>query len=140
MQRIAINGTPQMALGELMDALERLPLRYESGGKSHLKRVFFDFALTFPARLVSYRGSYSELAIAPGIDTYKAPAGGNFLLMLLDALAPGRTFGGWKGGEYQMTRDTPLWVAQDGENARTAVVGVRDDGCEIIIDTAWCEF
>lgn len=141
--RIAMTGARQMTLGDLIAALECLPLISKDGrGSPRPKRVFFDFGLTYPGHLTSYRGFYNELGITfePGgrADPKRLTAEA-FLMALREALTPGLTFGGWKGGEYQMRADTPVWVAQWGDAGATAVVGVRDTGAAIVIDTAWCE-
>lgn len=144
--RIALHDQPQLSLGELIAALEKLPLTFDSQGAQHPKDVYFDFGQTAPGHLTSYRGNYSELAITfndpdrTAYYGYTIPTAEAFLAMLRAALAPGRTFGGWKGGEYRMTAETPVWVAPWGQSGYTAVVGVRDLETEIVIDTAWCEF
>lgn len=147
-QRIALNGARQLSLGQLIEAFERLPLTYESQGESNSKYVYFDFGQTYPVRLTSYRGSYSELAIAfghSGHDDYgrvsegfKRPTADTVLTWLREALTT--EFYGYKGGDYRMDVDTPVWVAQWGESGYTAIMGVRDLAYEIVIDTAWCEF
>lgn len=147
MTRITMHGARQMTLGEMIGAIERLPLTWiDHEGQVHPKDVLFDFSEAAPGHLMSWRGSYDELALTfndPQRDAYYGyaiPTAESFLAMLRDALAPGRTFGGWKGGEYQMTTETPVWVAPWGQSSRTAVVGVREaEFNEIIIDTAWCE-
>lgn len=147
-QRIAINDARQLSLGGLIQAFERLPLTYESQGKPCPKRVSFDFGQTYPVRLTSYRGSYSELAItfgSQGLDDRGCYSESRLPMEATAFLAQLREadsieFYGYKGGNYHMDADTPLWVAQWGESGYTAVVGVRDLGAEIVIDTAWCEF
>jgi hypothetical protein len=53
----------------------------------------------------------------------------------------GKTFIGWKGGEFEMDKDTPVWVSEKGEcidnsiasivrmrkNLRFSIVNVEDD-------------
>lgn len=148
--RYALNDARQLTLGGLIAALEAVPLTYDSHGTPKPKHVYFDFGLAYPVRLTSYRGSYAELAITfghSGFDDHgrrkadgtswsaEAPA---FLIELKHALTT--EFYGYKGGEYRMDGDTPVWVAQWGEAGYTAVVGVRDIGAEVVLDTAWCEF
>jgi hypothetical protein len=58
---------------------------------------------------------------------------GDFLATLNDAV--GKRFTGYKGGEYIMDADTPLWVANNGETGGTAVVDVRDDTSTIRLIT-----
>jgi len=55
----------------------------------------------------SYRGYYSDLAIEPGETRV-----GDLLDVLKDSL--GKTFTGYKGGDFVMKKNTPLWVANSG--------------------------
>lgn len=125
----------------MVRCFERIPPTDDNGTE---KKVRFDFGWTYPGRLISYRASYADLAITFETGARRGDpeplTTAEFLAMLNDALKPGRTFEGYKGGDYQMTEDTPVWVAQYGAWTDTAVVGVRDIGTEIIIDTAYCEF
>lgn len=82
----------QMTLGKLIAKLESLP------PKSLIEK--FDAPH-------SYRGYYSDLAFEP----YR---GGRFkaisaLTMARECL--GKTFEGYKGGDYVMDENTPLWLA-----------------------------
>ncbi len=81
-----------------------------------------------PGEVGSYRGYYDQLAIAVNGGGY-ATVGS--LLAELEA-AVGKTFTGYKGGEYVMTRDTKVWLANYGESGGSRVTGVReiksDDG------------
>ena len=54
-----------------------------------------------------------------------------FLEMLIDAI--GKTYEGWKGGDYKMKRDTPLWVAHSGHTSETKIVGVKDSWAVILV-------
>lgn len=102
-----------VALGTLIDALSKLPAGAE---------VRFDFVYFAPARLGSYRGYYDHLALGYSTETMTVAT---LLEELRGALAPDKTYGGWTGGEYRMTRDTPVWVSGSGESSGTAIVGLR---------------
>ena len=85
----------QMTLGELMRQLSAMDPDSEITGihEQH-----------------SYRGYYSDLAFE---------AAGNPMLVtdLIDMLTNeclGKTFTGYKGGEFTMESDTPLWIAEYG--------------------------
>lgn len=56
----------------------------------------------------SYRGDYSELALNPAPKVKVA----DMLRVLQDAL--GKTFQGWKGGEYTMTEYTEVYLCEEG--------------------------
>lgn len=142
--------SPQITLGELIRLMEAIPPTYESGGQTHDKHVWFDFANTYPSTVQSWRGSYRELAITFDYDgqltsPYRADHSWSnsmtverFLTMLREAV--GATFQGYKGGDYTMSERTPVWVANWGDSGNTGVVGVRDLGWSVVIDTAWCEY
>ncbi len=56
----------------------------------------------------SYRGYYDHVAFAPAPNTLVGD-------MLRDArFALGNIFSGWKGGEFNMTAYTPVWLANRG--------------------------
>lgn len=133
-----LRASRQLTLGELIRRLEVLPLTFDHNGKPHPKKVYFDFACTYPKELDSWRGAYSELAITFAVGGGAAPSAPDFLATLKGAI--GVTFPGYKGGEYAMAEDTPVWVANYGDSGNTGVVGVRDEDYQIILHTAWCEF
>lgn len=108
----------QMTLGELIKTLKR---------KDQDKYITFDFVHFRPAGGVhSYRGYYEDLAIGyeSGRDTKVAE-----VVKWLEE-AEGKSFYGYKGGEYTMHSDTAVWVANSNESGGTAIVDVVDDG--------WC--
>lgn len=93
--------------------------------------VYFDWCRLTPTKFGSYRGYYDQLALGVALE-------GNVTAGALAEAAQravGATFEGWKGGKYQMTRSTPLWVDNPGEATGTQIVGVRDDGWALIIQT-----
>ena len=119
----------QMILGALIDALK--PLKPDTA-------VSFDFAFLDPTDFDSYRGYYDQLALgftggrhSDGWAEIKVAE----LLAKAEA-AVGKTYEGWKGGDYVMTRSTPLWVANPGCTGSTAIVGVQDIGWAILLITA----
>jgi len=123
-----LKTSPQLILGELIAKLE---------SKRPDDSVVFDFDNMHPTSLCSWRGSYDELAIEYSnkgelltVDT--------FLTMLKSAV--GATYEGYKGGEFVMGRQTPLWVDNYGVGDHRGVVGVKDDVQKVIIITAMCEF
>ena len=77
----------------------------------------------------SYRGYYSDLAFEQS-DAPVTAAG--FLADLTESL--GKTFEGYKGGDYVMAIDTPLWVAPFGCTG-PAIMSARIDGEKLILET-----
>ena len=128
----------QWRLGQLIDALEKRKRDEETGAP---QRVVFDFCGVAPVGCHSYRGFYDHLALDPAEVSLTSPAVptvDSVLAMLRNALKD--EFCGWKGGNYRMRRETPLWVDQRGEANGTAIVGIADCDWLTIIETKWMEF
>lgn len=83
-----------------------------------------------PAAIDSYRGYYERLAL----ETEPAPRTTAQVVALLDS-ADGKTFHGYKGGEYAMDSTTFVHVAPYGE-CGPYVSGLRVDGECVVIETA----
>lgn len=99
-------------LGRLIDALKSLP------PDTH---VCFDFCGTTPGKLISWRGVYSQLALPPGDGSGGKPVAE----LIADCeKAVGGTFEGYKGGDYVMDRETPVYVDRYGECSATCIIGV----------------
>ncbi len=99
----------QMTLGGLIEALSVFP------------RDFQVASLQWPH---SYRGNYEDLA-------FVCPQGGRRSAgELLDECEDvvGQTFTGWKGGEFVMGRDTPIWLSPKGHASGTKLVGLDCNG------------
>lgn len=56
-----------------------------------------------------------------------------FLKMLKETV--GKEFTGYKGGEFTMDENTPIWVANYGNSGNTAVIDVIDEDYKIILVT-----
>lgn len=102
----------QFSLNDLIDRLEQLP----------------QDMLILLGDADSYRGYYSDLAFEPLYDAYART--------VKDALyevenAHGKTFTGYKGGEFTMDGDTPVWYSHYGDTG-SAIVGISDEG-EILL-------
>lgn len=112
-----------MSLGELIAALQR---------KDQEAEVRLDFAYYRPSGwLHSYRGVYEQLAL--DYDDKTEITVGQLVAKLKDAI--GKTFHGWKGGEYTMDEDTPVWVDKDRDASSTAIVDVETTGWCVTIRT-----
>jgi hypothetical protein len=135
----------QLSLGELISKLEALLPNQEAIKKKyeHEASVSFDFEYAIPTGLSSWRGIYAELAITFDFIGYEhfnkekpeeMPIS-KFVTMLKSAI--GKSYTGWKGGDFIMGKTTPLWVANDGNAGNTAVVGIQDNEYEIILLTKY---
>jgi len=98
------------AIARLEDAPADAPVLWEDG-KS-------------PGDADSYRGYYADLAIN---DAQETTTVGQLLKTLQASL--GKTFEGYKGGDYTMGEDAPLWRSEYGRSSGIAVMGmtVLDD-------------
>tara|TARA_B110000971_G_scaffold18167_1_gene16692 strand:- start:70 stop:459 length:390 start_codon:yes stop_codon:yes gene_type:complete len=76
----------------------------------------------------SYRGYYMDLAFVPLYDTEPRTVKEALKEALL---AHGKTFTGYKGGEFTMEGDTPVWYSHYGD-CGPAIIGITDEG-EILI-------
>lgn len=98
-----------LTLGGLIDFLEAAPasalVLYDKGGS--------------PATFDSYSGYYNDLALED------SPSGvaTAYELLAKARRADGRTFTGYKGGEFLMNLDTPLWRAAYGQTSGVAIIG-----------------
>ena len=105
-------GNYHVTLGELIEFIDKLP---------SLTTVKFSNG-SYPSSVDSYRGYYSDLAIEPSSKKINVE---DFLVMLRDSL--GKTFMGYKGGDFLMEENTPLWMANYSECGE-AVVSISEDG------------
>ena len=82
----------------------------------------------------SYRGYYSDIALEPWDGTLT-------VTQLLSAAqdACGRTFEGYKGGDYTMDADTPLWIAHYGSASDIAIRYIDVRGSSVTVITFQAE-
>lgn len=125
----ALKTSPQLTLGEIILKLEAI--------KDQEKDVLFEFCQLRPTVLDSWRGSYAELAF--GFDEkYPYPKVKEVLQWCKDAV--GKTFQGYKGGDFTMGKATPVWVANYGNSGDTGVLEIFDDEYSVYIQTGKCNF
>lgn len=123
----------QLSLGDIIERCEAIAAKGKRLCDGSEPRVVFDFEYARPAYLDSWRGVYAELAI--GFEFGGQIGLSEFIKMLKEA--DGDKFIGWKGGEFRMSRSTPVWVANRGNSGNTAVVGVADAQWQVVILTGW---
>jgi hypothetical protein len=133
----------QLTLGEIIKKLESIEFVY--GDENKDKSVDFDFASAIPTTLDSWRGSYNELALGFKLSGYDndeehfAEKKAKDLLIELKG-AINKSYHGWKGGNYTMNEDTPVWVSNPGNCGNTGIIDIVDDGYRIVIMTQYYEF
>lgn len=108
--------------------------------------VVFDNGIWWPIGVDSWRGSYRELAIEYTNEEEKLTARG-VLCLLTKAI--GETFQGYKGGDFMMGKNTPLWVASyshscgfksNDEGHYQAIVDLEVLPHEVVIKTELMEY
>ncbi len=120
----------QMSLGQLIDKLKEV----RAANDKEDITICFDFEYARPADFDSWRGVYAELAVGFAFDGDETSLD-EFIVRAERSV--GLSFNGYKGGEYVMTRDTPVWVANYGNSGSTAVTGVFDDGWQVVLLTGY---
>lgn len=128
-----LQTSPQLTLGELIAKCEAI---YEK--QTEDKTVCFDFEYLYPTGIHSWRGAYNELALNFNSEDEGSITLEAFLTMLKDSL--GKEFEGWKGGEFTMHKNTPIWVAKPNHSGNTGVVNVIDNNYNVILVTGYCEY
>ncbi len=115
----------QLTIGQLIDLLEKRPPK---------QVVLFDFGdATCPTSVSSYRGYYEDLALGHRDDIGAHDKTVEELVAQLDTTAQ-MEHHGYKGGTYQASRDSNLWVANWGESTERFVTGVADgDGVTVLV-------
>lgn len=127
-----LKDMPVLSLGELiakLEAIAQTPDAKRSGGEEPWVR--YDFGSAVPTTLDSWRGVYAELAL--GYQDDGLPELSKVIEELKSAV--GKTFTGYKGGDFKMGRTTPVWVANYGDSGSTAIVDVVNRGYEVVFIT-----
>ena len=117
-----------MTIGELLKALK--PASPET-------QVYFAFGGVSPTTIRCYRGYYHEAALGFNDGQYGSDimTVGGLRKELMRASRKGVTHTGWKGGEFQFTKDTTLYVDNDGRCTDTGIVRVEIKEYEVTIHT-----
>jgi hypothetical protein len=115
----------QITLGALIAKLQAV--------KDKKSPVVFDFCGMKPTNVYSWRGAYCELALGYTDPDSKDVTVASLLKELKSAI--GKSFTGYKGGDFTMSKDTPIWVDNWGRYTLTAIVDVLDDGYQVMLIT-----
>lgn len=124
----SLKSSPQLSLGEIIAKLE--------GINDKSLRVYFAFEDAMPTHFDSWRGSYEELALS-----FKFEGDAQTVEDLLQKCreAVGAIYTGYKGGDFTMGRNTPVWVANYGNSGNTGIVDVFQTEYMVILKTGYCE-
>jgi len=112
-----------LTLGELIDYLEIKV----AGLENDLPVVFSDDFMLHPCEANSYRGYFTDVAIGTQPGGWTKSCSVSSLLTLLSEVID-QDLTGYKGGEFTMGRDTPLWRSNYGKVSSDAIVGVTMHG------------
>lgn len=127
-------NSDQLTLGELILKLEPIVKNQKDGDEATVR---YDFEYLFPTSIDSWRGSYDELALNFETQGEEMKVS-EFLKMLKECI--GKTFTGYKGGDFTMHKGTPIWVANYSHSGNTAVIDVVDNGYVVLLITGYREF
>lgn len=114
-----------MTLGEFIKELEKC---------SPNSKVYIEPFGFIPTDFNSYRGYYSNLALGYTVRDYS----GNETVITTEQLIKkakdciGKTFIGWKGGEFKMNKHTPLWISNIGNCSDIAIKEIKNIGDNIV--------
>lgn len=122
-----------LEVGELIDQLlEIIPQGVKM--KYLDKIVKYDFNPDVGGLILdSWRGVYSELTLDYDIGGKDVTLGE--LLKDLETSIKGKVFYGYKGGEYRMNIDTPVWADRSGRYNKRMIIGVENTENYIILKT-----
>lgn len=112
---------PIRTLGEVILLLKAAP---------QTDKVSLDFTDENPRGLDSYRGYYEDVALKYD---YEGPAITVSQLLKMFEEADGKTYTGYKGGEFTMYRKTLVWVAPYGHTGRMLTDIKSENGITTII-------
>ena len=104
-----------MTLGEIIFVLEKCDPTHN---------VWYAFGSLRPDGLDSYRGVYSQLAL--GYAEEGDPVNVADLLKECKE-AVGKTFTGYKGGDFVMDKSTPVWISNYGKASETGIDRIVGD-------------
>lgn len=117
-----------MTIGEVIESLKR--------AKPDLG-VAFAFGYVVPTTVASWRGIYAEAALGykyDGLSTGRPKV--KDVLKELKKAIDGRTYCGWKGGDFKYTAETPLHIDNPGEYSSTELIRVEVTDWLVTLHTA----
>ena len=122
------NAEPIRTLGEVILLLKMQP-------QGNIVQLDFDDSCDVFS-LHSYRGYYQYLALGYNPKAYKQEPN-NTVSQVLEMFegALGKSFTGWKGGEFQMHSKTIVFVANSGESTSIMLTDIKTVGDKTFICT-----
>lgn len=111
----------QLNLQGLIEELEKLPDEAKKG-IVEVDMDGFDDIYVYATDIDSYRGYYSDLQIEYSQDIKEALTTEELIKKLKKAI--GKTFYGYKGGEFEMHEGTVVWLSNYGKTSNRQIIGV----------------
>ena len=111
----------QLNLQGLIEELEKLPDEAKKG-IVEVDMDGFDDIYVYATDIDSYRGYYSDLQIEYSQDIKEALTTEELIKKLKKAI--GKTFYGYKGGEFEMHVGTVVWLSNYWKTSNRQVIGV----------------
>ena len=101
-------------LGNLIEDLSKYPKD---------AKVYIEPFCLYPTDFGSYRGYYSDLSIE-----FTTESNGLNCGELLDKAknCVGKSFYGYKGGDFEMTKNSVIWISNYGKVSNIILTGVKD--------------
>lgn len=129
--------TTLTSLWQKLKSIERRHAPVVFGGDIYKPYPTLDGIVLTPELFCSYRGHYDQAALTPA---RWAPVLGHAPISVEELTARtydaiGRSFRGWKGGEYTMGADTPVWAAEMGDDTGIAVLDVVETAERVLLVT-----
>lgn len=112
------NNSPQITVSQLVQQVKEFPSN---------AKVRFDFG-GVPYGFHSYRGFYDELAVGWVSDSKTNLTIEDFLVLLKQCM--GTSFTGYKGGDFIMYADTPVWASLYGDVSDLMITGVKPSSAD----------
>ncbi len=122
-----------MQLGELIEKLKSFAPMYENY-RDEMEDVVvkFNFGYLRPSGIDSWRGIYAELAIGH-VDDKEETKLKDLIKELEDCI--GKTFTGWKGGDFRMDENTEVHIDNPGECSNTDIKKIKQRYGTVYIKT-----
>lgn len=105
-------------------------------------QVYFDFAGCVPTTVDSWRGIYAEPALGWQPSGYSSYTGNSAkipncadLIAEIEKAIDGRTYTGWKGGEFSYSENDTLHIDNPGDCTQTEISHIVADRYSVMIYT-----
>lgn len=102
-------------LGNLIEDLSKYP--------ENASVVIGPFNL-YPTEFCSYRGYYSDLSLDYTLERFQGLNCGQLLEKAKESV--GKVFQGYKGGDFEMTKHSVIWLSNYGSSTDVILTGVKD--------------